>query len=186
MDNTYSPFLSLPAELRDLIYSFTTLNDLEYFAEHTTKPALLRTNKQIHKEYSSIFFASPLLKLETFSGCPPSWTSLHGKEAKQAVFEKCTLRNLTDFWSLGSARRYCQRRFADCVGDVVVGILTVVLEEGLRRWMVWSRRARGIGFSERMVERLGGGDVDTLDDGEEGTRELRVDWIERGYTVRGS
>lgn len=129
-----SPFLRLPRELRDAIYEYAILNDLDTFSEDLTKPSLLRVGRQIHDEYADCLFNGNVLRVETFSGQPPSWTSVQSKDEKQKIFENCVFRNLTDFWSLGSARRFCQRRFDDLGGILKVGILTVSMADGLRRW----------------------------------------------------
>ncbi|KAK4505403.1 hypothetical protein PRZ48_003366 [Zasmidium cellare] len=138
---TRSQFLLLPRELRDTIYEFAMINDLETFSEHLSKPSLLHVCRQTHEEYADIFFNGNLLRLETYSGQPPSWTSVQSRDEKQEIFENCVFRNLTDFWSLGSARRFCQRRFDNLGGDLKVGILSVSTVAGLRRWQWNMQRA---------------------------------------------
>ncbi|KAF2165033.1 hypothetical protein M409DRAFT_24420 [Zasmidium cellare ATCC 36951] len=139
-----SRFLLLPRELRDAIYEFAMINDIEMLSEHLMKPSLLRVCRQTNEEYADIFFSNHLLRLDTFSGQPPTWTSVQDKDEKQAIFENCVFRNLTDFWSLGSARRFCQRRFDDLGGDLKVGILSTPTVTGLRRWQ-WNMESRAQG-----------------------------------------
>lgn len=132
--------LSLPAEIRNLIYEFTVIADLETFIDKATKPGLLNTSKQLRQEYINIFFANPALQIEVYTGPPTGWQKVQDPESKCAVFEASTLTSSVNFWSLGSTRRYCQREYSNFQGNIENGIMTIKMfrSTGIHRWQ-WSR-----------------------------------------------
>lgn len=129
--------LLLPRELRDHIYSFLVLSDLQAFVDKTIKPALLQTSIQVRNEYSEIFFDSELLKFDAYFGEGSTWQAIHSKQAKRNILENCVFTDMLDFWSVASARRYCQRLYSDWQGNVRTGIMTISTRSGIRRWQ-WS------------------------------------------------
>src|ERR1700743_2948418 len=110
-DNTNSRLLDLPAELRSRIYEFQTLNDLETFTSTLTLPVLLTTSKQIREEYSSVFFSSSLLQFEAYDVETETWHRILNKNNKRLILETARISDLAFFWSLASARRFCQREY---------------------------------------------------------------------------
>jgi len=137
---TYDPseslhLLHLPAELRNRIYDFALSDDIEIFAETARLPSLLRANRQIHREYASVFYSTDRIKLDAYYQETDSWCEVAGWEGKQALLERSstTFVDLLDFWSLASARRHCQR-----IGlnreNLQRGIVTVSTSTGFRRW----------------------------------------------------
>ncbi len=129
--------LSLPGEIRNTIYALLVISDLEALAETMTKPLLLRTSHQLRKEYSDVFFSYSTLQIDAYHGLRNTWTTLQQPQAKRKVFEQCVLTDLLHFWSLASARRYCQRVYSDYQGGIETGIMTVRASDGIKRWQ-WS------------------------------------------------
>ena len=129
--------LTLPPEIRNEIYTHLAHLDLEIFAETTAQPALLQTSHQLRDEYSSIFFSHPGLQIEAYHGLDNSWTTIRHMPTKRRVIEESLLTDLLHFWSLASARRYCQRIYSDHQGAVETGIITIRTRAGIRRWQ-WS------------------------------------------------
>ena len=136
--NANSRFLRLPAELRNRIYHYVNITDLQTFADKMVKPGLLNTCPQLREEYSDVFFGNEALKIEAYHGGASSWHQVQNKLAKRAIFEDCVFTDLLDFWSVGSSRRYCQRIYSDWQGNVQTGIMTIITRSGIRRWQ-WSR-----------------------------------------------
>lgn len=132
-----SPFLALPPELRNNIYAHTLPEDLAQFGETVTLPALLSTTPQLSDEYSPIFYLAPELKVEEYHSLTDAWTEVRELKAKRQILERSSYLDLYDFWSLASARRYCQRVGYGREGSVRRGIVTVVTRAGFRRWQ-WS------------------------------------------------
>lgn len=132
-----SGLLALPAELRNRIYDCVATIDLETFADKMTKPGLLKASSQLRTEYSDVFFGSDLLRLDAYSGISNTWQQVQNKRAKRTIFEGCIFTDLLEFWSVGSARRYCQRLYSDWQGNVQTGIMTINTGAGIRRWQ-WS------------------------------------------------
>ncbi|KXL41384.1 hypothetical protein M433DRAFT_148794 [Acidomyces richmondensis BFW] len=132
---TPSDLLRLPAELRNKIYDFTLPDSIEVFAETGHLPSLLRTSRQIHREYSSIFYSTDRIKFDAYYHETDSWCEIAGWEAKQAILEckNTVLVSLLEFWSLASARRYCQRSGLNRE-SLQRGIVTVATSTGFRRW----------------------------------------------------
>lgn len=130
-----SRFLALPAELRNRCYDFIVLSDLQAFSDNAIRPALLKTSLQLANEYSSILFCCELLKFDAYSG--ESWQQIQSKQAKRRIFENGCFTDMLDFWSLASARRYCQRLYSDWQGNIRTGIMTIQTRSGIRRWQ-WS------------------------------------------------
>jgi hypothetical protein len=129
--------LALPAELRNRIYDFLVLSDLQAFADLMVKPALLKASSQLGNEYSSVFFGSELLKFDAYVGEAGVWHQIQNKQSKRLIFETCVFTDILDFWSVASARRYCQRLYSDWQGNVRTGIMTIQTRSGIRRWQ-WS------------------------------------------------
>lgn len=125
--------LTLPAELRNRIYEHHLPSCLALFADTLRPPALLQASRQLQHEFASIFYGSESLKLDAYYSITDTWCPLAERRAKSAVLESkgLKLKDLADFWSLASARRYCQH----VVGDRGRGILTVMYDGGFRRWM---------------------------------------------------
>lgn len=130
-----SQFLALPAELRNRCYEFLVLSDLQAFADNAIRPALLKSSRQLANEYSGIFFDSELLKFDSYAG--ETWQQIRNKQAKRHIFETGVFMDMLDFWSLASARRYCQRLYSDWQGNIRTGIMTIQTRSGIRRWQ-WS------------------------------------------------
>ena len=126
-------FLGLPAELRVRIYEYALDNDLETFAESVREPALLSVCQLVHHEYASIFYATNCIRVDAYYHETDSWCEVTGHQAKQVIISRSTFGDLFDFWSLASARRYCQRV---CYNreNVRRGILTITANAGPRRW----------------------------------------------------
>ena len=134
---TKCQLLALPAELRNRIYDFLVLSDLQTFADRMAKPALLKVCSQLGNEYSAVFFGNELLKFDAYFGDAGTWQKIEGKQSKRLIFETCVFTDMLDFWSVGSARRYCQRLYSDWQGNVRTGIMTIQTRSGIRRWQ-WS------------------------------------------------
>lgn len=133
-----SPLLALPPELRNNIYTFTLATDLSSFGETATLPPLLQTHPQLRHEYGPIFYLTPHLKIEEYHRLTDTWTEIRGLKAKRQILEASAYLDLYDFWSLASARRYCQRvGYGREERSVRRGIVTVVTRAGFRRWQ-WS------------------------------------------------
>lgn len=130
-----SSLLSLPAELRIRIYECHLPDALAVFADTTILPTLLRTSRQLRSEFADVFYGSECLKLDAYYSNTDTWCPLAEASAKRAVLEdaRIQLKDLADFWSLASARRYCQH----VAGDRGRGIVTVMAKGGFKRWM-WS------------------------------------------------
>jgi hypothetical protein len=130
-----SSLLTLPAELRIRIYECHLPDALAVFADTTEPPTLLQTSRQLRSEFADVFYGSEYLKLDAYYSNTDAWCPLAAASAKRAVLEgaRIQLKDLADFWSLASARRYCQH----VVGDRGRGIMTVVVKGGFKRWM-WS------------------------------------------------
>ena len=133
----HSCFLALPGELRNRVYDFIVVSDLQAFADQARKPPLLDTSSQLSDEYSSVFFGSELLKFDAYFGEASIWQQVHNKQSKRLIFENCVFTDMLDFWSLASARRYCQRLYSDWQGNIRTGIMTIQTRSGIRRWQ-WS------------------------------------------------
>ena len=132
-----SPLLRLPVELRCQIYDFVVPSDLQSFADRMATPGLLKTSKQIRDEYSDVFFGSEFLKLDAYFGEVGVWQQVKTKQVKRAIFETSIFTDMSEFWSLASARRYCQRLYSDWQGNVLTGIMTIVIRSGIYRFQ-WS------------------------------------------------
>lgn len=132
-----SPLLALPPELRNHVYDFIVLSDLQAFADQMIKPALLKVSPQLGDEYSRVFFGSELLKFDAYFGDAGTWQQIQNKQSKRMIFEACVFTDMLDFWSLASARRYCQRLYSDWQGNIRTGIMTIQTRSGIRRWQ-WS------------------------------------------------
>lgn len=130
-----SPFLALPPELRNRIYDFALLADVERFAETPRIPTLLGVCRQVRHEYAGVFYGTNRVKLDAYYGETDSWCEVRGGKAKQAVLEHATFLDLFEFWSLASARRYCQRNSRENVQKGLVTISTNTAS--FRRWQ-WS------------------------------------------------
>ena len=133
MNNNIPPLLALPAELRNRIYEYLFAYDVEAFADNVHKPALLDSCRQLQSEYSGLFYNSNLIKLDAYYSETDSWCEIVGVKAKRDILEHSTFADLFDFWSLASARRYCQRV---CYNreNVQRGIVTICTNAGFRRW----------------------------------------------------
>lgn len=131
-----SQLLALPAELRNRIYDYLVSHDIETYADTPRNPALLDVSEQLHREYSSVFFGSDHLKLDAYYNATDTWAAIHNAKAKRAIIGRSTFTDLSDFWSLAAARRYCQRV---CYNreNLQRGIMTVSTDAGLKRWH-WS------------------------------------------------
>jgi hypothetical protein len=129
-----SKFLSLASELRILIYQFVAVNDVEAFVESAKKPTLIRTSRQLEREYGDVFFESAALQLDAYDS---TWSCVQSEEVKRAIFADCVFTELSAFCSLGSAKMYCQRLFFDWQGHIATGIATLNTSSGVRRWQ-WS------------------------------------------------
>lgn len=130
------PLLCLPQELRDVIYAYILIEDVEHFAETAQLPALLSVHPQIRHEYSARFYATPLLTLDAYYHATDSWCEIRGTAAKCAILERSHFTDLSMFWSLASARRYCQRGgIALGLEALGKGIVTVRTQAGTRRWL---------------------------------------------------
>lgn len=130
-------FLLLPAEIRNRIYEYVTVTDLQTFADKMTKPVLLKAHFQVREEYSDIFFSSEALKIDSYHGAANSWHQVRSPQAKRKIFEDCVFTDLLDFWSVASSRRYCQRLYSDWQGNLQTGIMTIITRSGIKRWQ-WS------------------------------------------------
>lgn len=137
-----SGLLALPAELRNRIYECLVPADLQMFADNMTKPSLLKASSQLSGEYSSVFFDNELLKFDAYFGETGTWEQVRSKQSKRIIFENCVFTDLLDFWSLASARRYCQRLYSDLQGNIRTGIMTIQTTSGIRRWQ-WSMACAG-------------------------------------------
>lgn len=115
------------------------MDDVETFAESVRLPPLLSVSLQTHREYSSFFYATNLIKLDAYYHETDSWCDVKDKQAKQVILERSTYADLFDFYGLASARRYCQRI---CYNreNVQRGIVTIFTNAGSRRWQ-WSVQA---------------------------------------------
>lgn len=131
-----SAFLALPAELRNRVYEYALLDDIEAFAESVHTPALLAVCQLTEHEYGGFFYSTNLIKLDAYYHDTDSWCEVKGRREKQVVLEQATFADLFDFWSLASARRYCQRV---CYNreNVRRGIVAISTNAGFRRWQ-WS------------------------------------------------
>ena len=129
-------FLTLPQELRDQVYEHLLPSTLATFADKLHPPALFQTNRQLRAEFSSVFYASDSLRLDAYYSGTDTWCALTDARAKRVVLESAgergEFKDLADFWSLASARRYCQHVVGGQRGR---GIMTVMTEAGFRRWM---------------------------------------------------
>lgn len=148
--STKSLLESLPPELRDLIYEFTRIVDLEAFIDKGTKPGLLNTSQQLRKEYINVFFANPALSIDAYSGPGNGWRSIKNPESQCVIFETGTFVSSVNFWSLGSTRRYCQREYSNFQGNIENGIMTIKMWQstGIHRWQ-WSRALTDMSDEER-------------------------------------
>lgn len=131
--------LTLPPELRNLVYDFLISHDMSLFAETLQPPPLLSSSSQLRREYLSAFFGSNLMSLDAYNGGTDSWYGISSTSGRLAVLRKATFVDLTDFWSLAAARRHCQR-LAYNREDAGRGILTVRMGDGVKRWQ-WSAAA---------------------------------------------
>ncbi|KAK4550121.1 hypothetical protein LTR36_003088 [Oleoguttula mirabilis] len=131
-----STFLALPPELRNRVYKYILADDVELFAESVRKPALLAVCRLIEHEYAGVFYDTNLIKIDAYYSETDSWCEIRAGRAKQVILESATFADLFDFWSLASARRYCQRV---CYSreNVQRGIVAISTNAGFRRWQ-WS------------------------------------------------
>lgn len=131
--NQDNPLLSLPAELRNSIYEYVLTDDVVAFADNMCSPSLLSVCNLIQDEYASLFYATNLIKLDAYYSNTDSWCEVKSASAKRNILEHSTFADLSDFWSLASARRYCQKV---CYNreNVQRGIVTIVTKAGMRRW----------------------------------------------------
>lgn len=129
-------FLALPPEIRNTIYEHLLPSTLATFADNLQPPGLVQTNRQLRAEFASVFYASESLRLDAYYTATDSWCALTDARAKRVVLENAgtqgEFKDLADFWSLASARRYCQHVVGRERGR---GIMTVMTEAGFRRWM---------------------------------------------------
>jgi len=109
------------------------INDVEIFAETVRLPSLLYVSQQISQEYAGMFYDTNLIKLDAYYSGTDSWCQITDRLAKQRTLQQSSFADLFDFWSLASARRYCQRI---CYNreNVRRGIVTVWTNAGFRRW----------------------------------------------------
>lgn len=130
--------LFLPAEIRNLIYKYTTNADLDtLFNNKKTKPGLLQTSQQLRNEYSSVFFDNDRLSFDAYDGPTTGWRKIHSLEAQCKIFESASLSSILGIWSLISARENCMRECERWQGVAQTGIITVKMESGIHRWR-WS------------------------------------------------
>jgi hypothetical protein len=101
------------------------------------KPGLLKTSTQIRGEYSDVFFGSELLKFDAYVGEVGVWQQIKTKQGKRTIFETSIFTDMLEFWSVASARRYCQRLYSDWQGNVRTGIMTIQTRSGIHRFQ-WS------------------------------------------------
>ena len=132
-DKHTETLLTLPPELRNLIYDFLVPHDMSLFAETLSTPSLLSASSRLRREYLSVFFGSDLLTLDAYNGATDSWYSITSTKARLAALRGATFIDLSDFWSLAAARRHCQR-LAYNREDAGRGILTVRMGGGVKRW----------------------------------------------------
>ena len=135
---TRTTLLSLPAEMRNRVYDLILPDDIHTLADTMRKPALLSTNTQIRHEYSSIFNGSNLIRIDCYYSETDSWAEVRGWQAKQVVLANSIFTDLSDYWSLASARRHCQH-YGYGSEAVRRGIVTVQAQAGMRRWQ-WRMR----------------------------------------------
>ncbi|EMC95321.1 hypothetical protein BAUCODRAFT_123777 [Baudoinia panamericana UAMH 10762] len=131
------PLLHLPPELRIAILEFVLIHDIDHFAETAQLPALLSVNHQLRNEHSPVFYATPLITIDVYYNASDSWCEVRDTTAKRVILERSLFVDLTDFWSLASARRQCQQVTFSHGGEVQKGIVTVRTNAGFRRWQ-WS------------------------------------------------
>ncbi|KAK5124154.1 hypothetical protein LTR85_001857 [Meristemomyces frigidus] len=136
MPKRLSAFLALPPELRIRIYEYALVEDVENYAETVRKPRLLSVCRLTEHEYAGFFYDTNLIKLDAYYNETDSWCEVKERQAKQVILEQATFTDLFDFWSLASARRYCQRI---CYNreNVQRGIVAISTNAGFRRWQ-WS------------------------------------------------
>lgn len=139
---TPSPLLTLPAELRNTIYEHLLAHDIDAFADDPSTfsiPPLLTVCHQLCDEYSSIFFTSRHIKIDAYYNDTDSWCEVRDSTARQVILRQSTFSDLADFWSLASARRYCQR-VCHSRQNAQRGIVTVMTNAGFKRWQwnVWT------------------------------------------------
>ena len=103
IDNNYdrTSFLDLPAELRNRIYQDVLVEDedveIQRFAPHVIKPALLRTQKQIREEALPVFWAANtfavrfVVPYQHMKGIKPSGVRIAQSFLKNLGTEKAVL-----------------------------------------------------------------------------------------------
>lgn len=124
--------LSLPGEIRNIIYEFAAIADFETLVEKMTNPGLLKTSKQLRGEYSDIFFDNAILQIDAYIGTVDTWQQVRNREVKRAIFEDGKLLSLMGFGiSRASARRYCRRQYSENVQN---GMMTIRTKSGIHRW----------------------------------------------------
>lgn len=130
--------MDLPAEIRNHVYGFAAVADLETFVDKAIKPGLLNASQQLRREYIDIFFGNTALQVEAYNGSSNGWCRIQEPGSKCEVFENSILLSSVGFWSLGSTRRYCQREYSNFQGNIQNGIMTIKMRSGIHRWQ-WTR-----------------------------------------------
>jgi hypothetical protein len=133
ISNNASALLSLPVELRDRIYDFLLPDDIELFAETAQVPPLLSVCHQTQNDYAPIFYGTTSIQVDAYYQDTDTWCDLRDAKAKRRVLEASTFADLSEFWSLASARRHC-RHTSYGRGDMPRGIVTVLTNGGFRGW----------------------------------------------------
>lgn len=137
--------LSLPAELRDLIFAFVAMNDIAAFADladaRFRRPSLLAVSKRLSQDYTDVFFACIIM--DAWWSGTGAWCSIVGAQAKKDIFLRAGFADLScNHYSLAGARRHCQQR-AHRWSDGQSGILTILMDGCPRYWMWRTGRSKG-------------------------------------------
>ena len=127
--------LALPAELRNRIYEFIVLLDLETFLCNQTKPRLFHVSRQLRDEYTASFYGSELLAFDIYSRESGTWTHIVDAGSRKFIFERCRL--IVSFGRLPAkeVRNACEKVFPYLFRNAYIGIIAIQTNNGVERWV---------------------------------------------------
>lgn len=170
--DTKCHLLDLPAELRNRIYSYVAANHCRedgtiptpLRVQRSVGPTLLAVNKQICKEFSSLYYSEEFFRISIFDPRIQDWNNVSDRHLIEAICEGklCSLSTLggvgkTQAESLSTAK--FRARIKACSDNVLSGVLDME-HIGAGRWLLYELPFSVLGpcFEEERVrfsKRLG-------------------------------
>lgn len=90
--DTKCHFLDVPAEMRNRTYGYVAADncrdDRTLEKKTRRRPALLALNKQIRKEFSSLYYSNEFFDISIFDPRIMQWTSISDRHLIEAIYEQ--------------------------------------------------------------------------------------------------